>query len=101
MSPGESGAGGPLNPRVRSGGGGAVTDGIRAPIELVPGEGSRTVGIDLLSVEQLSIVGDLRYVCWVGISNTGNLPLSLASLSDELSYFRILVPEYQRVIPLR
>ena len=67
----------------------------------MPGEGSRTVGIDLLSMEQLSIVGDLRYVCWVGISNTGDLLLSLASLSGELSYFRILVPEYQRVTSLR
>ena len=67
MSLGESWAGGPLNPRVHPGRGGAVTDGIRTPIELVPGEGSRTVGIGLLSVEQISVIEDLRYVCWVGI----------------------------------
>ena len=80
--------------------GGVVTDGIRALIELVPGEGSQTVGIGLSSVEHMSIVGDLRYVCWVRISKVVDFLLSLANSSGELSYFQILVPEYPRVIPL-
>ena len=100
MSPDKSWAGGPLNLRVRLRGRWAVTDGIRALIELMPGEGSRTVGIGLLSVEQMSIVGDIRYVCWVGISKVVDFLLNLASSSGELSHFWILVPEYQRVIPL-
>ena len=75
--------------------GGVVTDGIRALIELVPGEDSRTVGIGLLSVEQISIVKNIRYVCRVRISKVVDF-LS----SGELLYFFIPVPEYQRVIPL-
>ena len=61
---------------------------------------SQTVGIDFLSVEQMSIVGDIRYVCWVEISKVVDFLLKLVNWSSELSYFQILIPEYQRVIPL-
>ena len=47
----------------------------------MPGEGSRTVGIGLLSVEQMSIVGDSRYVRQVGISSRGDLLLGPADSS--------------------
>ena len=94
VSPGESWAGDPPTLWFALGGSGAATGGIRALIELVPGEDSRTVGIGLLSVKQKSTVGDIRCVCWVGISHIGDLLLGLASLSCELSYCQILVLEY-------
>ena len=59
MSPGESWADGPPTLWFALGESGVATGGIRALIELVPGEDSRTVGIDLLSVEQKFIVGIL------------------------------------------
>ena len=63
MSLHESWAGSPLNPGVRPRRSGVVIGGIRALNELMPGKGSRTLGIGLLRVEQMSIVGDIRYVC--------------------------------------
>ena len=61
------------------------------------GEGSQTAGIGSLSVEQMSIVGDIRYVRQIGILNVVDLYLGIASSSCELSYFLIFVPENTRV----
>ena len=69
------------------GGGGVVTNSIRAFNEVKPREDSRTVGNGLLSVKLLAIIGNIRHVRWVGIPNVADLLLGLASSSCELSYF--------------
>ena len=73
---------------------------VRQAVRQTLGYALRKCGVITSSIRALNeslLLRKIRYVCRIEILNMVDFFLGLANLSGELSYFRILVPEYQRV----